>query len=397
MKAHKITPKKTKAQAMVEFAIVLPILLLLLYGLLEAGRLLFIYSTIVTATRQAVRYGSATGLGTGTAERRYQDCAGIRAAAQRVDFLNSFEDEDIHIFYDEGPNPPNATGLNEQEFCFNPMPEDPSFDPGTHNDRRLVVRIDGNYFPIVPKIVPFLERSDTSANGPITSSSARTVLVSVPIEVTIPPSSFTPYTPTSTPSKTPTPTPTPTDTPTPTPTFTPVFTDTPTSTPTTTPTATITNTPTPSFTPTLEGSPVPACNGLTHSTISLPDWKNAPSNTMSMSITNPYSYPIYIGNIFLVWNNDSGHHTGGDKTLILLYASINATMFWDGRATGGVDSYSTTISPNTGLPAFIPPGPSTLTFYFHQTYDDPDGSEEILINFASNGCQLDPIHEKAQP
>src|SRR5512134_1705578 len=99
MKVHKITPKKTKAQAMVEFAIVLPILLLLLYGLLETGRLLFIYSSIVTATRQASRYGSATGQGSDyTAEGgpnnssvpRYQDCYGIRRAADRVNFLRAF-------------------------------------------------------------------------------------------------------------------------------------------------------------------------------------------------------------------------------------------------------------------------------------------------------------------
>ena len=63
MKLKKITPQKNRAQAMVEFAIALPILLMLLYGMLEAGRLLFIYSTIVTASRQAVRYGSATGIG----------------------------------------------------------------------------------------------------------------------------------------------------------------------------------------------------------------------------------------------------------------------------------------------------------------------------------------------
>jgi Flp pilus assembly protein TadG len=61
MKSNKFTPRKNTAQAMVEFAIVLPILLLLLYGLLEAGRLLFMYSTIVTASRQAARYGSTTG------------------------------------------------------------------------------------------------------------------------------------------------------------------------------------------------------------------------------------------------------------------------------------------------------------------------------------------------
>ena len=35
MKLYKSAPKKTKAQAMVEFAIVLPLLLLLLYGILR--------------------------------------------------------------------------------------------------------------------------------------------------------------------------------------------------------------------------------------------------------------------------------------------------------------------------------------------------------------------------
>ncbi len=103
MKLNKTAPKKTKAQAMVEFALVLPLLLLLLYGILEAGRLLFIYSTIVTASRQAVRYGSATGQGLTTIVPRFQDCAGIRLAAQKVDFLNAFNDDDIHIYHDDGP------------------------------------------------------------------------------------------------------------------------------------------------------------------------------------------------------------------------------------------------------------------------------------------------------
>ena len=61
MKSKKNTKNKSRAQAMVEFAIALPILLMLLYGILEAGRLMFLYSTVVTASRQAVRFGSATG------------------------------------------------------------------------------------------------------------------------------------------------------------------------------------------------------------------------------------------------------------------------------------------------------------------------------------------------
>jgi hypothetical protein len=118
MNVNKSTRKKNKAQAMVEFAIVLPILLLLLYGILEAGRLLFIYSTIVTSSRQAVRYGSATGQGqdytalggpNNTGIPRYQDCYGIRLAAQRVDFLNAVQDNDIIIQWDDGPTDTTPT------------------------------------------------------------------------------------------------------------------------------------------------------------------------------------------------------------------------------------------------------------------------------------------------
>ena len=48
-------------QAMVEFAIALPFLLLILFGILEIGRLIFTYSGVVNASREGVRYGSATG------------------------------------------------------------------------------------------------------------------------------------------------------------------------------------------------------------------------------------------------------------------------------------------------------------------------------------------------
>jgi hypothetical protein len=96
MKLLKFNPKKSKAQAMVEFAIVLPILLLVVYGLIEVGRLLFIYSSVNNATRQAARYGSTSGMGPNGVPR-YQDCAGIRAAAQGSDFLNAFDDGDIVI------------------------------------------------------------------------------------------------------------------------------------------------------------------------------------------------------------------------------------------------------------------------------------------------------------
>ncbi len=73
MKKKTTRSQKSPAQAMVEFALVLPVLLLLIYGILEVGRLLFIYSSVVSAARQAARYGSTTGVNA-SGTFRYRDC-----------------------------------------------------------------------------------------------------------------------------------------------------------------------------------------------------------------------------------------------------------------------------------------------------------------------------------
>ena len=58
---RKLSEKKERqnAQGMVEFALILPILLLVILGIIEFGRLLFFYSSVTSASREAARYGSA--------------------------------------------------------------------------------------------------------------------------------------------------------------------------------------------------------------------------------------------------------------------------------------------------------------------------------------------------
>src|SRR6266496_3338766 len=142
----KATPKRNSAQAMVEFAIALPILLLLLYGLLETGRLLFIYSTVVTASRQAVRYGSATGDGINPGVPRYLDCSGISVAANRVDYLNAFSEYHVSIAWDTGSGTPHPictnNGTNPPDPGL-PLPavEIPANFPVTGATYRLIVTI----------------------------------------------------------------------------------------------------------------------------------------------------------------------------------------------------------------------------------------------------------------
>ena len=101
---YRISKKPAKrAQAMVEFAIVLPILLMMLFGVLEVGRLIFIYAAITNASREAVRFGSAIGYDD-DGNHKYKDCMGIRTIAKRSAYFLNLKDQDITISYDRGPN-----------------------------------------------------------------------------------------------------------------------------------------------------------------------------------------------------------------------------------------------------------------------------------------------------
>jgi Flp pilus assembly protein TadG len=94
----KIKRDRNRGQGMVEFAIVFPLLLLLLFGIFEFGRIMFIYSAVVTASRDAARYGAAI-LDTGGGISQYEDCAGIRETAKNIGKYAGISDADISIQY----------------------------------------------------------------------------------------------------------------------------------------------------------------------------------------------------------------------------------------------------------------------------------------------------------
>jgi hypothetical protein len=48
-------PKRPNGQGLVEFALVIPVILLLLFGIFDLGRAVYAYSTIANAARQASR------------------------------------------------------------------------------------------------------------------------------------------------------------------------------------------------------------------------------------------------------------------------------------------------------------------------------------------------------
>lgn len=161
--------KHTTGQAMVEFALAFTIVLVLVFGIMESGRLLFIYGSVVTATREASRYGSAVGYETGVVN--YQDCAGIRDAALRVasisglvgnDFNPSLPNEQgIHIAYDNGP------GTGVLAIC------DPAHPYTAQLGNRVVVTTRYFYQPILPLLG--IEKFT------ISYSSARTIVKEVDV------------------------------------------------------------------------------------------------------------------------------------------------------------------------------------------------------------------------
>jgi hypothetical protein len=112
---------------------------------------------------------------------------------------------------------------------------------------------------------------------------------------------------------------------------------------------------------------------------------------MRLTIRNPNNYSFRVENVFVVWNNDKGHQEGNNKDLNLISASLG-TQFWTGENGGP----SASLTPSPATPVSIPGGgaTSTIIFTFHQSYDHSDGSEEILINLSTPGCELYPIHVK---
>ncbi|MBK9927672.1 MAG: Ig-like domain repeat protein [Anaerolineales bacterium] len=171
MKLLKFNPKKNKAQAIVEFAIALPILLLILYGIMETGRYILIVSFVNNASRQAARYGSTSGVGPNNIER-YRDCQGIRDAAQKSDFLNAFDDGDITITYDNGTSP-----FTTLDTCNG------TTDTGVAvaNGDRVTVEIKADFNAVVPKLVPFISRTVAKGN-PIIAKSSRTLVLTISIQ-----------------------------------------------------------------------------------------------------------------------------------------------------------------------------------------------------------------------
>jgi hypothetical protein len=119
--------KRTRGQGTVEFALALPILLLIVFGMIEFGRMLFVYIVINSAAREAARYGITVGDGTiyhtlhtgeDVVTQRYYDCDGIRAAAMEIGKFAGVKVGQISITYDHGPNITDLSDFPDPPKCY---------------------------------------------------------------------------------------------------------------------------------------------------------------------------------------------------------------------------------------------------------------------------------------
>jgi hypothetical protein len=141
----------------VEFALVFPLLLLLLFGVVEFGRFIAVSAAVETASREAARFGSAVG---GTTPK-YLDCVGIRAAGQRLTVVTEIDASEIDIEYDAGP----GTGLLGPNCQLGPAPSAAAISSGD----RIVVTVTDTFESVVPIIGNFIGAVE------ITSTDARTI------------------------------------------------------------------------------------------------------------------------------------------------------------------------------------------------------------------------------
>jgi hypothetical protein len=160
---------KSKAQGMVEFALILPLLVALLFGVIEFGRMLFVYSVVYTSSREGARYGSAAGDDNPAGVPNYLDCDGIRGATERLAILANVQQ--IIIAYDEGTDA-NGNSINRVAGC-------PNYNivGGKH---RISVEVVADYSTFIP--LP-----SVPSTFQIRSENARTIMSDIEIGVFIAP------------------------------------------------------------------------------------------------------------------------------------------------------------------------------------------------------------------
>lgn len=132
------------------------IFLILIFGIIELGRFVFMYTSVAAAGREAARFASGVGYTNGVAQ--YNNCAEIRNRAKKIGWFAGVTDADVTIRYDTGPATTEVTYCNPSSTISN-----------ITRHYRIIVQVQVPYDTITG-IVPIPEVM-------LTSKSARSILL----------------------------------------------------------------------------------------------------------------------------------------------------------------------------------------------------------------------------
>jgi Flp pilus assembly protein TadG len=102
MKLNRTIYQKKRGQGLLEFALITPVMLLLFFGIVDFGWIIFNYSQLYNGLREATRYGSVVGFA-GTAQM--ENCTEIRnrlATTAGFAGIKTTPNGTIKIWYDDG-------------------------------------------------------------------------------------------------------------------------------------------------------------------------------------------------------------------------------------------------------------------------------------------------------
>lgn len=162
--------QRDRGGTLVEFALVAPLLFLLLFGVIEFARVGHGFNTVWTAAREGARYATTVGNDDGDAFPNYLDCASIEEAALAKVVGMSLDPGAVKITYFDLTGAPVAD-CNLADPTY-PAPA-PTGSTNIDNGFTIEVEVSGTFNAIVPFISNFLDGID------LTSTQTRSVFMGV--------------------------------------------------------------------------------------------------------------------------------------------------------------------------------------------------------------------------
>lgn len=103
LRKKQMRTKEHRGQSLVEFALALPVFLLIVFGIVEFGMLIFSVAVVNGSAREGARYGAAKGV-----NNQYYNCSGIESAVTGTGNLIGMTAANVNITYDDGAGTTHA-------------------------------------------------------------------------------------------------------------------------------------------------------------------------------------------------------------------------------------------------------------------------------------------------